>query len=79
MRVSKTASIRARQAQQRYLRIHLNANYVSLYSHYAVSSNTFHRKRNNRLQRQILHHPNNHFRNKWLLHQLALLNGQSLV
>ena len=37
MRVIIIILICARRAKQRYLRIHHNANYVSLYSHYTVS------------------------------------------
>lgn len=40
--------------------------------------NTLHHKQNDRLQRHVLHHPNNRSRNQWLSYQLALLNGQSL-
>ena len=37
MRISIIISFCARQAKQRYLRIHPNANCVSLYSHYTIS------------------------------------------
>ena len=37
---------------------------------------TLHHKQNDRLQRHILHHPNNRSCNEWLSHQLALLNAQ---
>lgn len=41
--------------------------------------NTLHDKQNDRLQRHILHHPNNRSRNQWLSYQLAVLNHQSLT